>query len=241
MKPYLAQLRSELLLSLRNGEQLLVMLGIPLGVLVFFSIVDVLPTPTDDPVDFLVPSILVLSVMATAMTSTAIATAFERQYGVMKRLGATPLGRPRLIGAKLSSIAIVEVVQFVIVLAVGAALGFSFNGASVGLGLIALFLGTCAFGGLGLLIAGTLRAEATLAVANALFMMMLLAGGIVVALDELPGPVATIARGLPSGSLAAIAQHTLGSGSDPGTGPWLVLVGWAVAMPALAARYFSWD
>ena len=125
MKRFRTQLRTELQLVSRNGEQLLLTLGIPVLLLVFFSLVDVLPTGTDDPIDFLAPGVLALAVMSTAMVSLGIGTGFERSYHVLKRLGATPLGRGRLIAAKISSVAIVEMVQFAILIPVAYALGWS--------------------------------------------------------------------------------------------------------------------
>ena len=109
MKRLLTQLRAEVQLTLRNGEQLLLTLGIPVLLLVFFSLVDVLPTGTADPVDFLAPGVLALAVMSTSMVSLGIGTGFERSYHVLKRLGATPLGRPRLVLAKVLSVAVVAV------------------------------------------------------------------------------------------------------------------------------------
>ena len=115
-----SQIRTEVMLTLRNGEQLLLTLGIPVLLLVFFSTVDVLPTGTDEPIDFLAPGILALAVMSTAMVSLGIGTGFERSYRVLKRLGATPLGRGRLIMAKIIAVALVEIVQFAVLVPVAA-------------------------------------------------------------------------------------------------------------------------
>ena len=135
--------------------------------LVFFAKVDAVTTNFSDPVDFLVPGVLALSVMATAMVSLGIATGFERRYGVLKRLGSTPLSRGGLLVAKTTTVLALEVVQFVLVLAVGVALGWNLGtGVFPALGL--LLLGTIAFAGIGMLMAGTLRAEANLAASNAL-------------------------------------------------------------------------
>jgi ABC-2 type transport system permease protein len=112
--PVLAHTKVELALTLRRGESLLLTLGIPVLLLVFFSLVDVLPTGTDDPVDFLAPGILALAVMSTAMVGLGIATGFERQYKVLKRLGTTPLGRPALLGAKTAAVVVVELLQFAV-------------------------------------------------------------------------------------------------------------------------------
>jgi hypothetical protein len=125
MNRLLTQVRAELQLVARNGEQLLLTLGIPVMLLVFFSLVDVLPTGTDDPIDFLAPGVLALAVMSTAMVSLGIATGFERTYLVLKRLGATPLGRGRLIAAKIVAVVVVEMVQFAVLVPVSYALGWN--------------------------------------------------------------------------------------------------------------------
>src|SRR5436305_3964579 len=162
------------MLTLRRGESVLLALGIPVGLLVFFSVVDLgfTDSAAKHPVDFLAPGILALAVMSTAMVSLGIATGFERQYGVLKRLGATPLGRPRLLAAKTASIIAVEIVQIVLLLALALVLGWD---AHVRLGVVAaVVLGTIAFSGLGLLMAGRLRGEVTLAAANGLYLVLLL-------------------------------------------------------------------
>src|SRR5439155_23442161 len=120
-----ARTKVELVLTLRRGESVLLTLVIPILLLVFFSSVDVLPVGVKDPVDFLAPGVLALAVMSTAMVGLGIATGFERQYGVLKRLGSTPLGRPRLLGAKPASILAVEVLQVVVLVAVAGALGWA--------------------------------------------------------------------------------------------------------------------
>src|SRR5579864_4316022 len=106
MRVLRAQVAAELRLTLRRGDAVLLNLAIPLGLLVFFSVVDVLPKPAGvvHAVDFLSPGVLALAVMSTSMVSLGIATGFERQYGVLKRLGTTPLGRPALLAAKVAAI-----------------------------------------------------------------------------------------------------------------------------------------
>ena len=127
MRRFTAQARAEVTMTMRRGESVLLALGIPVLLLVFFSEADVLPTGTGRPVSFLAPGILALAVMSTAMVGLGIATGFERQYGVLKRLGSTPLGRPRLLGAKTNSIVAVEVLQVVILVAVAAAMTFKWE------------------------------------------------------------------------------------------------------------------
>lgn len=241
MRAYWSQLRTELALTSRQGEQLLVSLGIPLLVLVFFSTVDVLPTGTDEPVEFLAPGVLALAVMSTAMVSLGIGTGFERAYGVLKRLGASPLGRPRWVAAKISSVLVVEVVQWVLLIAVALALGWSPAAGGWPAALVGGLLGTAAFGGLGLLMAGTLPGLGTLALANALYLVLLLTGGMVVPLDELPGAVAAVARVLPAAPLAEVLTGSLIEGRTVGAGAWVALAAWAVLAPAVAAATFRWE
>ncbi len=240
MGPLVSQLRMELAVIARNGEQLLVVIGIPITLLIFFSSVDVLPTSQQSNVDFLLPGILALAVMSTAMVSLGIATGFERSYAVLKRLGATPLGTPRLVLAKSLAVGVVEVVQCTLLIAIGIVLGWSPSGASWALSLIALALGTLAFAGLGLLMAGTMRAELNLAAQNGVYLIMLLIGGVVIPIDSLPGSLRALGSGLPSGALADVLRQALtDAGSRPGSS-WVVLSLWAIATPLLASRWFRW-
>ena len=237
-----AQTRVELTLTLRRSESLLLTLGIPVLLLVFFSVVDVLPPPAgvDEPVDFLAPGILALAVMSTAMVSLAIATGFERSYGVLKRLGSTPLGRPGLLAAKTAAVLAVETLQVVVVAAVAGLLGWRPEG-SVVVAAGAVLLATVAFAGLGLLLAGTLRGEVTLAAANGLYLVLLLLGGMVFPLERLPTGLEAGARLLPA---AALTEALDGALSAPVTLPgqsWAVLAVWAVVAPALAAWRFRWE
>jgi ABC-2 type transport system permease protein len=217
--------------------------AIPIGLLVFFSLVDVLPKPAGvrHAVDFLTPGVLALAVVSTSMVSLGIATGFERQYGVLKRLGATPLGRPRLLAAKIVSVIAIEAVQVALIVGVGLALGWDAGG-SVWPAVPAVLLGTVAFAGLGLLMAGALRAEVTLAAANGLYLLFLLLGGMVIPLSKLPGGLRALARALPAGALSDALHGALSSGS--GSVPlraWVVLAAWAIAAPAVAARLFRWE
>ncbi|MEY2610202.1 MAG: hypothetical protein RLZZ128_851, partial [Actinomycetota bacterium] len=198
--PFRSQLRAELTVVLRNGEQLLLTLIIPVLLLVFFSTVDVLPTgDVREAIDFLTPGVLALAVMSSAMVSLGIATGFERGYKVLKRLGATPLGRPRWLAAKITSVILVQVIQLVVLVPVALALGWDSGSARWLLAVGGVVTGTVAFGGVGLLIAGRLRAEINLAAQNGLYLVLLLLGGMVIPFDELPGPLAAAAKCLPSG------------------------------------------
>jgi ABC-2 type transport system permease protein len=238
---FLSQLRTELQLTLRNGEQLLLTLGIPVMLLVFFSLVDVLPTGTPEPIDFLAPGILALAVMSTAMVALGIGTGFERSYHVLKRLGVTPLGRPRLIGAKIAAVAGVELVQFAIIVPVAYALGWSPAPANWPLATVAVLLGTAAFAGIGLTLAGRLRGEIKHAAQNGLYLVLLLLGGMVIPFAKLPSGIRAVAHALPSGALADVLRETLGgNGSQPGAS-WIVLGTWALVAPVIAAALFRWD
>jgi ABC-2 type transport system permease protein len=234
-----AQARVELLLTLRRGESLVVSLAIPVGILVFFTKVDVVQTSLRDPVQFLVPGVLALAVMSTAMVSLGIATGYERRYGVLKRLGSTPLSRSGLLAAKTIGVLALEVVQAVVLLAVGAALGWHAVG-NVGVAVGLLLVGTVAFAGLGLFFAGALRAETNLAVANALFLLLLFLGGMAYPLGRLPGALETLARGLPAAALSDTVRQAL-STSPISVGALVTLLAWAVGAPFLAARTFRWE
>ena len=236
-----AQIRTEVRLVSRNGEQLLLTLGIPVLLLVFFSLVDVLPTGTDDQVDFLAPGVLALAVMSTAMVSLGIGTGFERTYHVLKRLGATPLGRGRLIAAKIVGVVVVELVQFAVLIPVAYALGWDPSSPNWFAAVAAVVLGTVAFAGLGLTLAGRLRGEINLAAQNGLYLVLLLLGGMVIPFTKLPAGLRVVASALPSGALADVLREALTGLGDRPVSSWATLACWAVAMPLLARRLFRFD
>jgi ABC-2 type transport system permease protein len=178
------------------------------------------------------------------MVSLGIATGFERGYGVLKRLGATPLGRPRLLAAKVITIVAVELLQTAVLLPVGLALGWNPGGGGavpVAEAVGAILLGSAAFAGIGLLMAGTLRAEVNLAAANGLYLVLLLLGGMVVPLSKLPSGLAGFAKLLPAAALSSALHATLGSGGSVPAESWVVLAVWAVAAPVGAALTFRWE
>ena len=238
MRPLAAQVRLELALIFRNGESLLLTLGIPVAVLVFFSLVDVLPID-GDAVDFLAPGALALAVLATAFANLAISTGFDRGYGVLKRLGTTPLGRPRLVAAKGLAVLVVIAVQAAVLVAAALALGWSPDVEPVPL-VGAIVLAVAAFTGLALVLAGRLGALVCLAAANAVFVVLLLLSGMVFPLDELPSGLEAAADALPSTALAEALRGALSGADVPGR-VWPVLAVWAVAGVALAVALFRWE
>lgn len=233
-----AHLRLELTLLARNGESLLLAIGIPILLLVFFSQVDVLPID-GEPIDFLAPGLLALAVLSTSLVQVAIGTGFEREYGVLKRLGATPLGRPRLLAAKILATLVVEAVQIAVLAAIALALGWDPEPQPVFL--VAVALGTVACAGIGLCLAGSLKALVTLAAANGLYLLLLLLSGMVIPLEELPGALQWVARALPSTALAEAVRGTLTAGDSVPGRAWVVLAVWAVGSPLLATRLFRWE
>lgn len=243
MSMLVAQSRAEVRMTLRRGESLLLTIGIPIGLLAFFSTVALAGTGGARRIDFVTPGILSLCVLSTSMVSLGIATGFERGYGVLKRLYVTPLGRGRLLAAKLSGVLVVEVLQVAVVCGVAALLAWHPRAtvASALAAVAAMLVATVAFGGIGLALAGRLRAEANLAAANGLYLVLLLTSGMVVPLDRLPGPVAAVARQLPSAALTSALRGALGHGRLPGAGEWLVLGAWALGAAGVAARTFRFD
>jgi ABC-2 type transport system permease protein len=237
-----AQASAELRLTARRGDAVLLNLAIPVGLLVFFSLVDVLPKPVGvkHPVEFLAPGVLALAIMSTAMVSLGIATGFERQHGVLKRLGATPLGRPRLLAAKMTSVMAIEIVQVAVIIVVALLLGWD-PGGPIALAVPALLLATVAFSGIGLLLAGALKADVNLAGVNGLYLLLLLLGGMVFPLTKLPNGLRDVARALPAGALSDALHGALSTGASVPGRAWLVLAVWAVAAPLAAARTFRWE
>ncbi len=241
----LAQAVLELGMTLRNGEQLLLTLVIPAGLLVAFGRTQFLDLGTaTDPaarMAVLAPGVLALAVLSTAFTGLAIQTGFERRYGVLKRLGATPLGRDGLLAGKAGAVFVVEVGQIVLLSALAVALGWRPHPHVSGLAAAAalVVLATVALAGMGLLLAGTVRAEATLAVANLVYLVLLVGGGLIVPSTDWPSGVTALQSLLPTAALADGLRAAL-EGSPVGAGPWLVLGAWTAA-GGWAIRVFRWE
>lgn len=236
-----AQTRAELLLTARRGENVLITVIVPVLLLIFFASLDIVKAGTSHPVDFLLPGMLALAVVATGMVALGIATAYERYYGVLKRLGASPLPRGGLIAAKACSVLALEVVQVVLLMIVAAVLYGWRPAGSPGVVLLALVLGSLAFAALGLAMAGALRAEATLAGANGLYLLFLLLSDAVLPLDHLPTVLQDLAHVLPAAALTDALRAGLSAGAPFPGSDVAVLATWALAALLVAVRTFRWE
>lgn len=238
-RPIAAQTAMEAKLILRNGEQLLLTIAIPVALLVLFAKAPIANIPKPR-IDFMTPGVLGLAVMSTAFTGQAIGTGFERRYGVLRRLATTPLSRAGLLTAKTLAVFAVEVLQTALLCVVAALLGWHPHG-SVAPVIGLLVLGTATFSALGLLMAGTLRAEATLAGANLFYLLSLGLGGVAYPLSDYSHAVQDILGLLPltalSGGLRAVLDH----GGGVPVHDWLTLLVWAAVGIGAAVRWFRWD
>ncbi|MBA3524366.1 MAG: ABC transporter permease [Geodermatophilaceae bacterium] len=239
-----AQAGMELRMSLRQGEQVTLTLVLPVLLalaLVLTSVVDVADAGTGraQRADFFLPGVLALAVVSTAFTGQAIATGFERKYGVLKRLGATAMPRAVLLGGKTLAVLGVIAVQLVLLSLLGLALGWRPQGPLVG-AVVVIALGTAAFSALGLLLAGTVRAEATLAAANLVWFLLLVLGGLLVPAERL-GVAGSLLGLLPSAALADGLRAVLTDGALLPVGPVLVLLVWTTAAALAAGRWFRWE
>lgn len=243
MNAWWAQSRAEVRMTLRRGETLLLTVGIPVLLLLFFSLTKVISTPTKSRVDFVAPGVLALCVLSTSLVALSIATAFERSYGVLRRLHVTPLGTRRLVGAKIAGVVVTEALQVVVLSIVAFTLTWRpRGGVSGGFEVAALLvLGSAGCAGIGLALAGRLRAEVNLAASNGLYLVLLLLSGIVVPLTSLPGIVRRAAVVLPPGAMAEGLHRVLGQGLVPTGTDWIVLGAWALVAPLVAARTFRFD
>jgi ABC-2 type transport system permease protein len=236
MRAIVAQTRFELRNASRRGEAFLLLVLVPLSILLFFGFTGLFGLS----VDMLMPGLLALSILSASLTSLAISTGFERKYHVLKRLGATPMPRSGLIIAKTTSVLITEIVQVAILVAVAFSVFHWRTDVNVGLFVVALLLGTAGMSGIGLLIAGTLRAEATLAVANGLYLVLLVLGGIIIPVWVLPPFLNELARILPAEPLTALFEASFHLTAFTAT-DLAALVFWAILGPALAAWLFTWE
>jgi ABC-2 type transport system permease protein len=233
----LVQAGVEARLATRRGENLLAMVGVPVAVLLFFGMV-----LGRGAVDGLLPGTLALAIVASGLVNLGIATAYERGYGVLKRLGGSPLGRTGLVAAKPGVVVAIALAQVGGLLAVAALVLDWRPGPEVSVLAVAVttVVGAAAFAGIGLTIASTLRPEAALVVANVLFLMAIGFGGVLVEIGDLPAPLAAVARVLPTGALGEAFASALGSGGGL-AGPLAIVGAWAIGSLLVAARTFRWD
>jgi ABC-2 type transport system permease protein len=236
----LAQAAIELRLALRHGEQILLTLIIPVLLTLLLVLGSLVATDGSSRADYFLPGILALAVVSSAFTGLAIATGFERKYGVLKRLGATAMPRSILLGGKTLAVLGIEALQLAVLSVLGLALGWQPRGTVVGAAVIVL-LGTAAFAGLGLLLAGTLRAEATLAAANLVWFLLLLGGGLLLPLSRLSDSAAAVLQFLPSAALADGLRAVFQDGSALPAQPAFILLAWSVLAFAAAVRWFRWE
>jgi ABC-2 type transport system permease protein len=240
-----AHARMESRLLLRNGEQVLLALVIPLGVLVLLggtALGDRLPLGDGRPIDLVTPRVFALAVLSSSFTSLAIATGFERRYGVIKRLGASPLSRLGLLAGKVAAVLAVQLLQLVVLAVTAVLLGWQPRGGVVAaLGVAVMVLcGTAAFGSLGLLMAGVLRAEATLAAANLLYLVLLIGGAVLTPVSAYPDSMQAVVQLLPSAALASGMTDATAAGAVPWAAA-LALALWAIVLGCLVSRTFHWD
>ncbi|MEJ1180877.1 ABC transporter permease [Pseudarthrobacter sp. NPDC055928] len=240
LRRILLQGKYESLAMLRNGEQLILAVVLPLLALVGLTVTPLLDGLGGSRVNVAVPGILALCAMSTAFTGQGIATGFDRRYGVLRFLSTTPLGRTGLIAGKVLAVLAVLALQIAVITAVALPLGWSPPAAGWLPGLALLVLGAAAFTALGLLVAGTVRPEATLAITNLLWILLGALGGIVIPAERLPAPAQGIVHYLPSGALGEALREAFLLGTVDG-GAALILLVWTVLAGAAAIRWFKWN
>jgi ABC-2 type transport system permease protein len=240
LRRILLQGKYEALTMLRNGEQLILAVVLPLLALVGLTVTPLLDGLGGNRIDVAVPGILALCAMSTAFTGQGISTGFDRRYGVLRFLSTTPLGRAGLIAGKILAVLAVLALQVLVVGAVALTLGWQPSPAGWLPGLALLVLGAAAFTALGLLVAGTVRPEATLAITNLLWILLGALGGIVIPSERLPGLAQAIVHYLPSGALGQALRDAFLHGSLNG-GAALILLLWAALAGAAAIRWFKWN
>ncbi|WP_031469916.1 ABC transporter permease [Sciscionella sediminilitoris] len=226
------QALTETKLALRNGEQVLLTLLIPIVLLIGLDLVGFIPVPAPR-IDTIAPRILALAIMSSAFTSQAISLGFDRRYGVLRRLAATAVPRWSIVGGRMLAALAVVIIQLVVLSVIALLLGWSPAASGIPAAVLLVLLGTAAFGALGVLLGGAVRAEIVLAVANLVWFVLLLAGGIAVGARD---GFAAIVNFLPSGALAEGLHTALASGGWPGWQPIAVLAVWALAAGGLATR-----
>jgi ABC-2 type transport system permease protein len=232
------QIRMELLLTARRGEAVVLALGVPLLVLLGAGLTHATTLPTDDRIGYVVPGVLALTVLSTALTGQAITTGYERSYGVLKRLGASPLTRPGLLFAKIAAVLCLIGAQLLVLALIGVAVGWRPHLTQLLPALAVTVLAAAAYTGLALVIASLLKPETTTGAATLIYVLMLAAGGIMFAAPDL-GPVGSVV--LPLAAHAEALRDALTAGASIPGSVWLSLSLWAVVSLVAAARNFRWE
>lgn len=229
--------RTEIRLLLRNGEQLLLALVIPMGILVAGRF---LGDRVGLTMDLLAPSIVALAIWSTCFTSQAIMTGFERRYGVLERLSATPLGRSGLLSGKAMAYSVTSLGQVILLVIVCLALGWKPHGSALAWvpGLVSVLIAMLAFGFLALAMAGSLKAEVTLGMANLVYIVGLVAGAILWPLADYPKAIRPIIAVLPTTALGE-SLRAWGLGQTLWW-PLVSLLIWALLLGLLARKVFKW-
>ena len=230
-----AQTRMELKLLLRNGEQLLLTMLIPITLLIGLTLLPIAELGEDRAARVL-PAVMMVAIMSTAFTGQAIAVGFDRRYGALKRIGATALPKWGIIAGKSGAVGLVVVMQSILLGGIGIALGWRPSLTGLLVGAVVIALGTVMFATLGLLLGGTLRAEIVLALANVVWFVLLGIGSIVLLDDVVPDAVLHVVRLVPSGALTLALDTAVAGGVD-----WLsiaVLVVWTAIGGAAAVKWF---
>lgn len=237
MSALAALARADLRVSVRDGEQLLLSAGLPLLLLVFFSTVDVLPTGDRPAVEFLVPGVVTVALLSTGLVRLAIGLGFDRSFGAITRYAMSPVTSRQFLASRAASAAAVATAQVAVLGAVGVALGWRPD--LHPLVAVVILTSLVVFFGLGLSLGSVAEGLRSLALANAVYIVMLLVSGLVFELDALPDGLAAVVRLLPSTASAELLRSTTDGGAGRG-GAWLVLAVWALAAPTLAVRTFRW-
>ena len=239
LRRILSQGRFDTRVLLGNGEQLLLTLILPALLLVGLAMTRSPSLGAGRRIDVATPGVLALAVLSASFTGQAIGTAFDRRHGVLRLLGTTPLGRSGLLAGRVVAVLAVEAVQVVLLGGLALGLGWRPRGAGIPGAVLAVLVGTATFVALGLLLAGTLRAEAVLAAANLVWVLLVAGGGLLLPPDRL-GSLHGLTRALPSGALGDLLRAALVQDRTD----WAalaVLAGWGLVAGAAAVRWFHWD
>lgn len=236
----MAQARFEAATLLRNGEQLIVSLVLPALALLAMAFTQSPDLGAGRRIDVAVPGVLALAILSTAFTGQAISTGFDRRYGVLRLLGVSPLGRSGLLAGKAGAVLLVEVIQLGALAVLGLALGWRPVASGLAPTILFWLLGTWVFVALALVLAGWLRAEAVLALANLIWVLLLGLGGVVLPRHLMTEQVAAIVGALPSAALGDGLRAALLTGRFDAYAA-LVLFGWGLGATALCLRIFRWS